>query len=143
MAACACPTPWSSLRHYATIYLSPLISPHQLDASCQAFKVCAFLTNRFFTHLTTSLLLLLPPLPPLLEMTSNLAYQDEDLHSSTQPVYLREGEDMKDEDSNEGGLKTLTRLTALGSHAGTLQNYTAEGHTILYPTPSNDTNDPL
>jgi hypothetical protein len=70
-------------------------------------------------------------------MASKLAYQDP-LPSSTHPVYLRDGEDVKDEDSNEGGLKTLTRLTALGSHAGTLQNYTAEGHTIPYPTPSDD-----
>lgn len=76
-------------------------------------------------------------------MTSKLAYQDDHLHAASHPVYLREGEDTKDEESTEGGLKTLTRLTALGSHAGTVQNYTAEGHTILYPTPSNDANDPL
>lgn len=69
-------------------------------------------------------------------MSTNLAYHGNRDDTSA-PVYLREGEDMNELDSREG-LKTVTRLTALGSRAGTLQNYSTEGHTILYPTPSDD-----
>lgn len=52
------------------------------------------------------------------------------------PLYLREGEEASDVDAKEG--RTITRLTALGSQAGTMQNYSKEGRTILLPTPSDD-----
>jgi MFS family permease len=68
---------------------------------------------------------------------TTLSYEAKDA-----PVYLREGED-KDSYKEGEGLKTITRLTALGSRAGTVQNYNAQGETILIPSPSNDPNDPL
>lgn len=70
------------------------------------------------------------------DMANSLAYQDNQ-HAAAAPVYFRPGEEMKESESKDG-LETLTRPTAFGSHAGTLQNYTAEGHTVLLPTPSDD-----
>ena len=72
-------------------------------------------------------------------MTSTLAYKsDTDVeksvtHAHLTPRYLR------DTDVSKDGLSvTLTRITNLGSRAGTVQNYADNGNTILLPTPTDD-----
>lgn len=71
--------------------------------------------------------------------TSNsLSYSHEKKEmGDSGPVYLREDEVDSNEDSKEVH-RTITRITALGSRAGTVQNYNAQGDTILLPTPSDD-----
>lgn len=64
--------------------------------------------------------------------TNNLSYEN-----TATPLYLRENEIGSMDDSKEIQ-KTITRITALGSRAGTVQNYNAQGDTILLPTPSDD-----
>ena len=47
------------------------------------------------------------------------------------------GEDDSDKLSDTRA-KTVTRITTLGEHAGTVRNYNSQGQTILLPTPSDD-----
>jgi tricorn protease-like protein len=54
------------------------------------------------------------------------------------PVYLKEGEKADSHD-----LHTISRITTLGSQAGTVKNFNKDGEIILIPTPSSDPNDPL
>jgi hypothetical protein len=68
--------------------------------------------------------------------TSTLDYQRSD-PEKIHPQYI--GEDDSDKVSDTNNLpRTLTKVTTLGEGAGTVQNYTAQGHTILLPTPSDD-----
>ncbi|UZJ55695.1 hypothetical protein CBS101457_005015 [Exobasidium rhododendri] len=73
--------------------------------------------------------------------TPNLYFEKSDPETA-HPQYIAEDESDKVSDSNRLP-KTVTRVTTLGDQAGTLQNYTAQGRTILIPTPSDDPNDPL
>jgi hypothetical protein len=67
-------------------------------------------------------------------MTSHtLTYVEKDVENSS-PIYLSKS----GQESISDVQKTTTRVTILGSTAGTVQNYNAQGDTILLPTPTDD-----
>ncbi|CAO1629051.1 unnamed protein product [Jaminaea pallidilutea] len=72
------------------------------------------------------------------EDTTEKDYDMEKLSIAQSPDILSKN------NQDGGGLEpTITRLTVLGTDAGTVQNYNAAGQRLLLPSPSDDPNDPL